>query len=56
MQLLYKNPDAWVDIPKKWMNTYTNAITRLAEVMSGLYRATHGKANEVRAEVESYVI
>lgn len=56
MQLLYKNPDAWVDIPKKWMKTYTNAITRLAEIMSGLYRATHGKANEVRAEVESYVI
>jgi hypothetical protein len=42
-------------MPRKWMKAYTNAISALAEIMSGIYRATHGKANEVRAEVEGYV-
>ena len=37
------------------MSTYTNSISSLAEVMSGIYRATHGKAAEVRAEVAEYV-
>ena len=55
MELLYRNPETWTNMPKAWMKTYTNAICNLAEVMSGLYRATHGKAAEVRAEVEKYI-
>jgi hypothetical protein len=55
MQNLYRDPDAWASMPRKWMKAYTNAISALAEIMSGIYRATHGKANEVRAEVEGYV-
>ena len=55
MESLYRNPEAYTNMPKKWMRTYTNAISSLAEVMSGIYRATHGKAAEVRAEVAEYV-
>ena len=56
MQILYKNPDrVTYELPRQWMKAYTNVISNLAEVMSGIYRATHGKADEVRAEVEEYV-
>ena len=52
----YIDPTAWTAIPGKWMKTYTAAISSLAEIMSRIYRATHGKADEVRAELEGYVI
>ena len=55
MNALYRNPSAYTNIPKLWMNTYTDVITGLAEIMSGVYRATHGKGDEVRAEVASFV-
>ena len=55
MQSLYKDPEQWTIMPKKWMKAYTNAISNLAEVMSGIYRATHGRADEVRAAVAGYV-
>jgi hypothetical protein len=55
MQSLYRDADGWASMPKKWMKAYTNAICSLAEVMSGIHRATHGKADEVRAEVAGYV-
>ena len=55
MNSLYRNPSAYTSIPKQWMNTYTAVITGLAEIMSGVYRATHGKADEVRAEVAAFV-
>ena len=56
MNSLYRNTGAYTnDIPKNWMNTYVALTSDLAEIMSGLYRATHGKADEVRAEVASFV-
>ena len=55
MQSMYKNPDEWTSMPRKWMKAYTNAISNLAEIMSGIYRATHGRADEVRAEAAGYV-
>ena len=55
MNSLYRNPSAYTDIPSLWMNTYTDVITGLAEIMSGVYRAIHGKADEVRTEVASFV-
>ena len=55
MNALYRNLSAYTNIPNNWMKTYTLVITDLAEIMSGVYRATHGKADEVRAEVAEFV-